>query len=482
MTPALAPRLCAALGCAAALFTVSDAVGQELVAPALPPPAPAAPRALPAPVEAMLPSGLRVVVVEHHRRPLLAMALVLPTGTLADPPGASGATRLALQLASDVREGDDRQEEEPKSFRQQVMETGGQSTFVAFADASVIELAGVAPDAKEYLRLLADAVQRPRRSPAFFIRRRGKLLDALDDLETADPEALRRALKEAAFGAGSPYARPEGGTAKDLEALGLEEVEAQQDRVLVPRGATLVVVGDVEAEGVIAEARKAFRRWTRAGPPPPTSSETRAAASAGVGYLRRQPASTLEVCAARPLVGVRATHAELEVLAALVGQGAGSLLMRSLREEGGLAYEASADLVRRRWARAFLACAHVAGGHADEGVRRFRAVLAAARAAPPSEQDVARARAQAVATREAATEDAAGILGAWIEALVLGQPAPALEQERARIERVTAADLQRAAHEVFGGGLLWIFSGDRAAAAGAAQANGLGTLRALQAR
>jgi predicted Zn-dependent peptidase len=469
---------------AAVLCAIAPCSLRTAAAPELSPPALRVPRSLPRAAEAVLPTGLRVVVVEHHRRPLVGVALVLPTGTLADPRDGSGATYLAVQLASDYyeREVDGTSIPDEKSFRRRVIEMGGDVTFEAAADASVISFSGLATDAGAYLRLLADAMARPRRGGDSFLTRRNKLLDALDDLETSDPAALQQAVREAAFGSGSPYARPGRGTSADLTRLGLEMVEAQQDRVLVPSGATLVVVGDVQTARIMAEAREAFRRWDRVGEPAPRWTEPAFVSRPGVGYLRRQPAATLAACAARPLTGVKATNAQLEVLAALLGGGYRNRLMLSLREQGGLAYTASAGLVRRRHARALLACAAVAGDRAGEGLRRMRQVLAGLRTEPPTEEELARARALAVAEREASVENASAILDAWIGALVLGQTAPDPGRECAEIEHVTAADLQRVAREVFSSGsVLWILSGDRMAATAAADANELGPLRPLRA-
>jgi zinc protease len=452
----------------------------------IPPPAPAPPAAAPPFAEATLPSGLRVVVVEHHRRAVLEVHLVLPHGALADPPGSAGATTMALRLAGEARErgatGDELWEE--KSFRRQVMELGGVVQLDAAQDVSVIGFSGYPADARAYLALLADAVSRPRHGAAAFAAHRNALLDALEDLETSDPEALRRALRQAAFGPGDPYARSELGTLADLTRLGLEDVSAQQQRVFSPQGATLLLVGDVRAAAVLAETRKAFRAWTRpavSSPVPAPAAAPRAGAlpsPGGVLFLRRQPSSTLVTCAARPLGDVRASDAELALLAAILGRGARSRLMLALREEAGLTYFASAELIRNRRARAFLACAPLSAERSEAGVRLFRETFAALAAAPPSAEELARARALLLAEEEAALDDADGLARAWLEALALGQAAPRPEERRAALERVEAGDLQRLARALLRpGAVRWILSGDTAAATRAADAAGQGPLR-----
>lgn len=451
-----------------------------------PPPPPLRRPSAAAPVarEVTLPNGLRVVAVEHRRRPVVVIRLVLPRGALADPPGDAGATYLAVALASDFHERSpwgDRLVEE-KSFRGQVAEEGGAATFEVEHDYSVVGISGYARDARRYLGLIADAVSRPRRGSESFAARRNVLLDAIEDRESSDPDALLEVLGEAAFGAGHPYARPVIGTASSLEPLGLEDVIAQQDRVLVPRGATLLVVGDLAADQALAAARAAFARWNAETPAPPPGAPPCAAPGVhpDVGFLRRRPASTLVVCASRPLAGVGESQAVHDVLAALLGQGTQSRLADALRERNGLTYGASASVVQRRFARAFLACSPIAADRGELGVRVFRETLEAARTTRPSAHELERAKAVRVATLEAMQEDAFGSAAAWLRAIATGSGHPRPELERAEIERVTAEGVQRLAREVLRPETLrWIVSGDPRAAARAVEANRLGRLQAL---
>jgi zinc protease len=348
-------------------------------------------------------------------------------------------------------------------------------------DGIAISVSGYPQDLTAYLKLVADAVIAPRRGEESFRERRNAAMDALEELETSDPEALGRVLAQVSFGPGHPYGRSELGTLASLAPLGLEDVVAQQDRVLLPRGATLLVVGDVDAAAAIAGARAAFRRWTRTGPPAPTAPPAAAPAPASrqpLAYLRRQPATTLVLCAARPLPGVHGDDAALELLAAVLGRGARSRLMLSLREEGGLAYAAQADVVQRRWARALLACAPVAAEHAGRAVELLQQAMARLAAAPPTGPELERARALLVADREALVDDAAGLSRAWLGALARGEDAPHPDRELAALRAVTPADVQRVARQVLRpDALQWIASGDAAAAAQAAGATGRGPFR-----
>src|SRR5688572_17867822 len=60
-----------------------------------PPPAPPSSVSAPPVRELTLPGGLRVVVVEHRRRPLVSVRLFFKDGAAADPAASAGATAIA---------------------------------------------------------------------------------------------------------------------------------------------------------------------------------------------------------------------------------------------------------------------------------------------------------------------------------------------------------------------------------------------------
>src|SRR5437868_4524412 len=67
-----------------------------------PAPAPVKPAAIPAFQEATLPNGLRILLVESKRQPVLSLALMLPAGDAYDPSGKEG---LATMVASVITKG-----------------------------------------------------------------------------------------------------------------------------------------------------------------------------------------------------------------------------------------------------------------------------------------------------------------------------------------------------------------------------------------
>src|SRR3954468_13121588 len=210
-----------------------------------------------------LDTGLKIVVVEHHRRPIVTVSLVLAHGALSDPEGSAGLTWLAVNLASDFYEtmGVNDMPADERSFRMRVSEMGGAASFGVESEFSDVRIAGYAADTGKYLAMLAEAVRHPRHGMRSFDGRRFAAMDRFESIDAEDPLALQRLIEQSAFGADHPYARSIFGTTESLESIELQEMMEHQQVVFVPAGATLLIVGDVKPDQVLAEARKRFGNW-----------------------------------------------------------------------------------------------------------------------------------------------------------------------------------------------------------------------------
>jgi zinc protease len=448
-----------------------------------PPPPPLARHApaAPAVTRRTLENGLRIVVVEDHRRPVVTVNFVFPHGALSDPPINLGITFLAVHLASDFYEsmGVNDNPKDERSFRRRVLDLGGTARFQVHSDDSLIQIAGYAQDAQGYVTTMQDAVRRLRHGANSFLARRAAALDAYEDIESEDPQALHQELAQAAFGADHPYARSIIGTTQTLNELELQEVMEHQHLVFSPVGATLLVVGDVKPGPVIAEAERVFENWeggnapVPAVPPPALPRNPRE-----IAFLDRHTASTLLTCATRPLPEVAGTNPALRVLVAALGEGFESRLNLVLREKNGLTYGASAEIVRRRQASALIACSPLQGSRADLGVRLFRDVLESMRTKPVTDDEVRRAKAVLLAELESSWDDVTRVTHTWLTAIRLGNGTPRIDQERAEIESVTAKDVQKLARTLFRMETFrWVVSGERKAAEQAFETTGYGKLR-----
>jgi len=423
-------------------------------------------------------NGLEIVVVEHHARPIVSVALVLPRGTATDPPRRAGLAWLAVTMAEDSYEdgrGDANLGE--KSFRREIADLGGTAAFEVGSDASIFHVRGYAAETAAYLEKLADAMRHPRHGKRSFYGRRRFAVSFFEQLESSDLGFVREIASLNAFGKDHPYGRSTYGTADSMSRIQFEEAVERQRAILVPNGGTLLIVGDVKGSRIVEAAKAAFGKWTPGGDGiAPFHAPARQTPDAGtpVGFLERPQASTLMTCATRAMSDAPATRAPSEVLAAIVGGGLGSRLSTALREGNGMTYFAHAEIVRRRHGRAFLACAALRADRTGRGAGIFRGVLDEARTRLPTNVEVQRAKGVLLAELDSTADDVQSIERSWLDALEFGSGTPKIAEERAAIERVTAADVRKVAETMLAPKTMrWLVSGDKKAA----RAASLGTVQ-----
>jgi zinc protease len=480
--------LCLLMACA----TAKNSVPTQAAAPApptqamallsrTPPPAATTPAQWvePAPRERTLRNGLRVMVVEHRGHPLVSLRLLLPQGHASERADRLGVTWMALSLLEDRLEARNPDGEllvsDEKSVRRKVAEAGGSLGFGVGADASWLGIDGYAVDTRRYLETLHATVKARRHGTDGFAGRRDALLDALEDQQLSDDATLAEEVGRLAFGAGHPYAQRQLGTVRSLSLLGMEDVVARQNELLRPMGATLLVVGDVDAEATLEQVAGVFHRWTGGAPQALKVPAVRVADRVAVQLIPRTPARTTAVCGARALTDVSASDAALEVFAeALELQ-----LQEALRERGGFTYGVEVAVLHRRAARAFVFCTRLAAARTTEGVLALTQALNTARTTPPSAASIDRIKASLGTGYTSARGSLAGLVASYATAVERHQ-SPSLDPWLLALRSVSVEQVQGIAAKALAlKELQLVFSGERATLNAAVEAGHLGKARTV---
>ena len=441
----------------------------------------AVPPAAPARVaQAVLPNGLRVVVVEHHRRPIVSIRTVFSQGAAQDN-NAVGSTFFAVSLLPGLYEVDDNGQPviESDSFARQVFYLGGAVTLDVAADHSMIGIDGYSKDTNRYLEMLSKAIRRPRCGPRSFAQSRNAMIHSLEEVELSDSSVFQMFIQRAAFGAGHPYARPVFGSMEQLKLLGLNEIKDRQLELLTPAGSTLLIVGDVHPGPTIAAVRRTFGKWPRKDKPrsarirrPSTRAQNQ------VQLIPRSPAASMAVCAARPLSDISRNAPSLEVLAQILGGGLDSRLGTGLRMENGVSYSMSASIIERRHAKALVACTLVRSKDTPLALRVFRTALQRLAAAPPTEAELERAKRQLKAKHDGRYASVQSTVGTWMHALMLGQRRP---DPNPSVDSVTTAQVHTLAKKVLQPQKIrFLLGGSARQAKAAAREVGLGPTRTVR--
>jgi len=448
-----------------ALLGIVASIGLGSAASAQPidrtvPPRLASPTSLTMPrsVERTLPNGLRLVVVEQRKLPLLDAVLVLRHGSEADPVGKEG---LASLTASLLREGTatrtSPQIAEQQAFLGIRLGSGSaleQTTISLHTPTAVLDSA---------LALMADLLLRPAFPEAEFTRVRSETLTGLLQLRDRAPAIADRAFSALMYGDTHPYGRPSTGTEATVEAITRADVQRFWSTWYRPNAATLIVVGDISADDAERRARVLFGDWQRTPLPAIASSAAPMPSSTGITLIDKPgaPQSSFRLGSVAVARNTPDYHA-LMVLNTVLGGSFTSRLNNNLRETKGYTYGAGSSFAMRRDAGPFSARAEIVAEKSDSALLEFMKELRAIRE-PLSLQELEKAKQYLIlgfAERFETTGDVASQLAALV---TYGLPLDTWSSFQREVARVSADDVQRVATQYINPQALRIvIVGDRA--------------------
>lgn len=403
-----------------------------------PAPTPVRPAAFPPFQEATLANGVRVVLVESHRDPVVAFRLAVPAGDAYAPAGKEGLADMAAALVT--KGAGQRSADEVAAAIE-----GAGGSLSGFSGSDYLSVAGsvLSNNTALAMQLLGDAVARPTFPDREVEIARQQTLSSLQLQESQPASIARRAFDRGLYG-DHPYGRT--ATPASVRGITRADLVAYQQARLRPQGALLVVAGDVTMPQLRALAERSFAGWTgapAAAPAPPAPP-----ARTATGFLLvNRPGSVQANVVAGNLTTTPAdpTRYAATVANKLLGGGTDARLFDILREKKGWTYGAYSSLSRPRGVGAFSATAEVRNEVADSALAELMTQLrrVGTEPVPPAELD--NAKNALVGVFPLTVETAQQIAEQVATVKTLGLPADYLQTYRTRIAAVTASDVERAA-------------------------------------
>jgi zinc protease len=385
-----------------------------------------------------LDNGFTVLVRENPVAPVVAVALLVRIGSRWETPanaGISNFTHAVMVKGTTKRSGSD--------LADTVSSLGGKIAAAGDVDYSGIQGTALARYWRELLEITAKLALSPRLAPEDLPREREWLKSRIQRRRDNAPSRAFDELYAALYG-GHPYGLRSLGTRESLDRIDHAAIVAWYRAFYRPERMTLAVSGQVSAAEVIAEARRLFGAQpggttTPDAPiPPPRSS--------GGRRVIQQEAQQTQI-----LVGGLAPsldhpdHAAVKVLSTILGGGMAGRLFVELRDKSALAYTAASyyDPVHESGALIlYLGTAPQNAARAESALMRE---VARVRDEPVLADELARAKGYLLgryAMDRRTNERIAWYLAFYeVEGVRLEYP----DRYRARVEAVTAADVQRVA-------------------------------------
>src|SRR2546426_1517928 len=213
--------------------------------------------------EATLDNGLRVLVLEDHRSPVVSVQAWYRVGSRNERPGASGLAHFLEHMMFKGTPTHGKGE-----FARLVEQNGGQDNAFTTQDVTSYFVNVAADKVDMVLGLEADRMRRLLLDPKEIDSERQVGMEERRTRTQGDPDGpLREEINSLAFKT-HPYRWPIIGWMEDIRRINPAELRVFYDTYYQPNHAILVVVGDVKAPEIMARVRRLFGAIPR-GPAPP---------------------------------------------------------------------------------------------------------------------------------------------------------------------------------------------------------------------
>ena len=431
---------------ALALLAPCLAQAQAAFDRAKPPTLPASPAlVLPTVTSSRLVNGIALRVVPQHEVPLVQVTMTVAGGSRLDgsQPGLASFTARMLTESAGGKDANTLQSE--LAFLGATLSAG--TTW----DAFVVSLNVPRRSLGAALDLMADVVQRPAFATADV--RRQRALRAAAILQRRDqPNALATlAHNSILFPAGHPYhASPDGDSASTarLDSAGLRAFYA---RAFVPSRAKFFVIGDIEPAEATTLIGARFGRWSAAAQPiamPVITVMPRVNAANTVFLIDKPGAAQSVISIGAPGVSrFSADYAALVVMNTLLGESFSSRLNSNLRETKGYTYGISSFFDWSPLPGAFRIGTGVRTDVTDSSLIEIFREVKSLQESLVDPTELARGKAYVALAVPGEFETNGDIARQLVELDAFGLPLTSVSEFIARVNAVTAGDVQRVARK-----------------------------------
>ena len=389
----------------------------------------------------VLPNGMVLLVAEQRAVPIVTISMLIQAGSVQDPPGKPGVANLVAQMLTQGTK-----TRTAPQISEAIEFLGSTLSVDAGQESTTVSLAVLSKDLDTGLELMADVLLNPVFNQADLQRKINETVAGIKrDLEDPGTVSWQAFLKEV-YGS-HPFGRPVEGTEQSVPTITRDDVVQFHEAYYRPNKAILAAVGDIGVADLKARLQARLGAWQPGGPavtpPAPPAPLTqrvvktiqRAVTQANInlgnlGITRESP-----------------DYYPVQVMNYILGGGFTSYLISTIREEKGWAYDVGSYFGMGKIAGEFSISMQTKNEVAQQAIDLALAQVRRIQGQPVSDQDLKDAKAYLTGSfplRLDTSKKIAGML-ATVEYYSLGLDY--VDQYPARINAVTAADVQRVAQK-----------------------------------
>ena len=397
--------------------------------------------------QSTLTNGLAVLSIENHQSPTVAIVVSYRVGGKDDPAGRSGFAHLFEHMMFKATKN-----QKNENFDRLTEDVGGANNAFTQEDETVYHETVPSNYLETLLWAEADRMANLSVNDANFISERAVVEEEYRQSVLARPYGRLRLYVEQNSFVAHPYKHGVIGSIADLDSATLEDVRKFHQTYYRPDNATLIVSGDFDPAQLDAWIDKYFARIAKPAPEIPRVTVTEPARTKEARFNTTGPNVPLPATGITYLLPPRKNDDTdaLRVAEVILGRGESSRMNQSLVYRQQIAASASVSADLRNDAGLFDVTTITAGGKsAADAEKAALAELDKLKAEPPPAAELDKARSMLLSSVLGARETQQGQAFALAEAAVSYGDPERVNTDIARLQAVTAVDVQRVAQKYF---------------------------------
>ena len=409
---------------------------------ALPKPGPNPRLSLPPIEKTKLSNGLEIWMVEQNELPMIAMNLVLKTGSANEPDDRTGVSGLMTSLLDDGTKNRTAVE-----ISNQLQSIGAFLNAGGGWDSTSVSMQTLTRNFDKALDIFADVILNPTFPATEFESLRARSLIGLRQ-QKANPNAIANVAYNKVLYGNHPYGRDN--TEATLKAITRDDLVSYYQNTFRPENGVLIVVGNYNKSTLKSSLEKALGGWTASGKVAVRNlPDTKSLEKTGI-YLIDRPNSAQSVVSVGQ-VGIDRMNPDylpVVVMNSVLGGAITSRISMNLREDKGYTYGANSGFTFRRGAGPFRAGGDMQTAVTKESVLELMKELKGIRGdAPITQKELDYNKQSLIRRYPSAFETIPGMSNQLANLITYALPDSYFNDYIAQINAVTLADVNRVANK-----------------------------------
>jgi zinc protease len=399
---------------------------------------------LPKPTELDLSNGVHLIVLEDHRTPQVNFQMIIDgAGGYYDPasaPGLAGFTATLMREGTTTKTSEQISEQLDRLAAAVGVGAGSATPFATVTGN------GLTNNLDTVLAIMADVLMNPSFPQVEIDRFKARQKATLMQNRSQPGFLAQERLAKAVYG-DHPLARV-AATPESVDALNRDALVAFHKTHYVPNAAVLAVTGDITPEQAKQKAEAAFGAWKKSDTAIPAQSAAAPISGPSISLVARDKSvqTSLRV-GTQSIERTNPDYDALTVANRILGGGPTGRLFEHLRELKGYTYGAYSNFDSSRIVGSWSASTDVRSEVTDAALTDLLDEIRQMREVTVPEKELADTKKALIAGFALGLESPNAILNNYVTRHIYKLPADYWDTYPQRIEKITAADVQRVAQK-----------------------------------